>query len=109
VELEKLRERIVGDPFLASNTGKIFQEIKTNMIKEVRMNLIQILRACSSVTIQYLSQVLKESEDKIENIILMGIRQNTMKACIDDIDHVWFLSNLDRLLSGAEDTQHSSQ
>jgi len=48
----------------------------------------EILRACSCVTIQYLAGILKESEDKIENMVLLGIRNNTIKACIDDIDHV---------------------
>jgi len=81
VELDKMKERIQTDPFLAANAGKIYLEIKNNMIKE-------ILRACSTVSIQYLSGILKESEDKVENMILLGIRNNVMKACIDDIDHI---------------------
>lgn len=40
------------------------------------------------MSIQYLSNILKESEDKIENMILLGIRNKSLSACIDDVDHV---------------------
>ena len=35
VELDKMKDKILNDCFLCANTGKIFLEIKNNIMKEV--------------------------------------------------------------------------
>jgi len=76
-----MKEKLIADAFLSNNVQKVFFEIKNNIIKE-------IVRVSNCVSIDYLSKNLRENEDKIENWVLLGIRNNTLKACIDDIDRI---------------------
>lgn len=36
VELEKMKDKIMNDCFLSAHTGKIYLEIKNNIMKEVK-------------------------------------------------------------------------
>ena len=79
-QFEIMQAKVAQDPLLCNNYHRINLDVKTNIIKE-------ILGSCSSVSIDYLSKVLREKDSlKIENWILTGISEGYLKVRIDDIE-----------------------
>ena len=72
------------DPVLSSVKSKINYDSKFNI-------LIEIISAASVVSIDYLSTILKEKPEVIENWIHQGIVENVLKVRIDDISKVKLL------------------
>ncbi len=97
-EFEKLQEKVQSDPLLANNFFKINFEVKNNILKE-------ILKSCSSVSIQYLTQILREKDSfKIENWIFSGISEGNLKVRIDDVDKVVYAQEIDSMSNSVTKT-----
>jgi hypothetical protein len=79
-KLDQMQENITSEPLLANNLPKINYLVKVNILSE-------ILKASSTVSLDYLCKLLKEKNSIIvENWILHGISEGRFKVKIDDID-----------------------
>jgi hypothetical protein len=92
IEFEKLRTKIRSDPFLVNNANKINFDFKSNIVRE-------IVRSSSSVSIKYISDIIKEKDSNVEIWILNGISDGSIRAKIDDIDKVIYSHESNTLLS----------
>lgn len=102
-EVEKLQEKIHTDPLTANNFTKINFEIKNNILKE-------ILKSCSSVSIAYLSSILREKDtQKIENWIFMGISEGYLQVRIDDIDKTVYAQEISTMRNSVQKTLEFSK
>jgi hypothetical protein len=76
--IDSILKKADSDPVLSTMKGKISFDSKFNI-------LIEIISAASAVSIDYLSVVLKEKPEVVENWILQGILEGSLKVRIDDI------------------------
>lgn len=67
-----------SDPILIGGRSKINYEVKYSITKE-------IINSSSVVAIDYISAIVREKPDFIENWILSGIGEGVLKVRIDDI------------------------
>lgn len=78
-----MKKGILSDPLICEDFLRINRELKLNIIKE-------IVKCSSAVSIDFLATTVKESPEVLEDWILFGISDGSIRVRIDDIEKVLY-------------------